>query len=76
MTNLPELTESYVRNLTTAKSFSKGQSYYHSGAVETGRREGNTLYAQVEGSQYQPYRVEIAFKLGEYHGKSKINPRS
>lgn len=61
MTKLPELTENYVRKLASAQSFSKGQSYYHAGAVENGRCEGNRLYAQVEGSQYQPYRVEIEF---------------
>ncbi len=56
---LLELTEDDIRHLATARSFERGEGYYASGAVLEAERRGNTLVAQVEGSQYTPYRVTV-----------------
>ena len=53
------LTETIIRNLTTAQSFARGEDYYHSGAVYELQKRGNTIIAEVEGSSYEPYQVTI-----------------
>jgi uncharacterized Zn finger protein len=55
----PTLTEATVRELARAKSYNRGQSYYERGAVSDVVRRGETVRADVEGSQYQPYTVTI-----------------
>ena len=57
----PTLTEATVRELARSKSYNRGQSYYEQGAVSDIVRRGETLRADVEGSQYQPYTVTIEF---------------
>jgi uncharacterized Zn finger protein len=47
--------------LARQQSYDRGQSYYERGAVGEVVRRGNTLRADVEGSQYQPYTVTIEF---------------
>nr|HID13820.1 SWIM zinc finger domain-containing protein [Anaerolineae bacterium] len=59
MRDFPHLTETDVRRLAIPQSFERGESYYLSGAVFDTQRRGNTLTAQVEGSQYRPYRVTV-----------------
>ncbi|MFC6720231.1 SWIM zinc finger domain-containing protein [Natrialbaceae archaeon GCM10025896] len=41
------------------QSFERGENYYEQNAVIDIRRRGETLQADVEGSQYEPYRVRI-----------------
>ena len=60
----PQLTEAMVRGLATSQSFSRGQDYYHSGAVWELERRGNTLLAEVEGSGYDPYQVSVELDAG------------
>jgi uncharacterized Zn finger protein len=60
----PRLTEANIRGLATPQSFDRGQDYYHSGAVYTVERRGNTLLAQVEGSSYEPYQVTVELDAG------------
>ena len=55
----PIITEATIRSLTTPESFSRGEDYYHSGAVSDIERRGDVLHAEVEGSSYQPYQVTI-----------------
>lgn len=55
------LTEATVRELARSKSYDRGQSYYERGAVSDVVRRGETVRADVEGSQYQPYTVTIEF---------------
>jgi uncharacterized Zn finger protein len=55
----PTLTEATVRELARAKSYNRGQSYYERGAVSDVVRRGETVRADVEGRQYQPYTVTI-----------------
>ena len=58
-----KIDESALRVLATPETFSRGEEYYHSGAVSDLQRRGDTLLAEVEGSQYEPYRVTV--ELGE-----------
>ena len=57
----PTLTEATVRELARSKSYDRGQSYYERGAVSNVVRRGETVRADVEGSQYQPYTVTLTF---------------
>ena len=57
----PTLTEATVRELSRTQSYDRGQSYYEQGAVGDLIRRGETIRADVEGSQYQPYRATIEF---------------
>jgi len=59
MTPRPNLTEAAVRRLASAQSYARGEDYYYSGAVLDVTLRGNTLHAEVEGSQYEPYRVTV-----------------
>ncbi|HEX6384316.1 MAG TPA: SWIM zinc finger family protein, partial [Anaerolineae bacterium] len=46
----------------TGQSFSRGQEYYEDGFVLSLMQRGNTLYAEVQGSQYEPYEVAVTFE--------------
>ncbi len=53
--SLPSLQESQIRALATAQSFERGEDYYLGGAIFNPMRQGNTLWADCEGSTiYQP----------------------
>ena len=56
---LPKLTEADVHRLSTPQSFERGEDYYALGAVLDAQQRGNTITTQVEGSQYEPYRVTV-----------------
>ncbi|MBI3950210.1 MAG: SWIM zinc finger domain-containing protein [Acidobacteria bacterium] len=60
----PKLTEATIGMLASAQSFRRGKEYYESGAVTDLVRRGNTLRAQVEGSQYEPYTVTLELDAG------------
>lgn len=53
-----------VRRQATAESFQRWESYYQGGAVTSLVRRGNAIQAEVEGSQYEPYRVHVTFDEG------------
>ena len=55
------LTEATLRQHATAESFSRGLDYERRGAVISLVLRGNTLQAQVEGSEYTPYHVAATF---------------
>lgn len=57
----PTLTEATVGELARSKSYDRGQSYYERGAVTNVVRRGETVRADVEGSQYQPYTATLTF---------------
>jgi uncharacterized Zn finger protein len=61
---IPILSEAAIRQQATAESFRRGENYYRQGAVGSLVQRGNVLQAEVEGSQYEPYRVRIAFDEG------------
>jgi uncharacterized Zn finger protein len=64
MANLPKLKTSDIRRLASSESYSRGEDYYESGAVISTIRRGNTIIAEVEGSQYEPYTVSIVWDKG------------
>ncbi len=59
MPDLPELTETDIRRWTGDESFAHGSRYFSDGAVRNPRLVGSTLKSQCEGSQIQPYRVQV-----------------
>lgn len=61
---IPSFSEAAVRRQATAESFRRGESYYQGGAVVSLVQRGSVLQAEVEGSQYEPYRVRIIFDEG------------
>jgi uncharacterized Zn finger protein len=61
---IPSLSEAAIRRQATAESFSRGESYYRGGAVVSLVQRGSVLQAEVEGSQYQRYRVRVTFDEG------------
>jgi uncharacterized Zn finger protein len=62
--SIPGLSEGSIRQQAAADSFRRGQEYYCSGAVVSLVRRGHVLRAEVEGSQYEPYRVRVTFDQG------------
>lgn len=58
---IPTLSKATIRHHTIAQSFERGQAYYRSGSVHSLVQRGNTLSAQVEGSEAEAYRINIQF---------------
>ncbi len=66
----PAIAEATMHALFDAKIFDRGLSYYRSGAVSALVRRGDMLSADVHGSEFEPYRVEIALhNSGVAHAK-------
>ena len=65
---IPSLSEAVIRRQATAESFSRSESYYHRSAVVSLVQRGKVLQAEVEGSQYEPYRVQVTFDEGGLTG--------
>ncbi|ELY73506.1 SWIM zinc finger family protein [Natrinema pallidum] len=59
MGQAPTITEAAIRNLARSQSYDRGEDYYNRGAVREITRRDNRLEAAVEGSQYEPYQVQI-----------------
>ncbi|MDL0129915.1 SWIM zinc finger family protein [Halobacterium salinarum] len=59
MGQAPTITEAAIRNLARSQSYDRGEDYYDRGAVREITRRDNRLEAAVEGSQYEPYQVQI-----------------
>jgi uncharacterized Zn finger protein len=57
------ITEAMVRQLARSQSYHRGKNYYEQGAVLDVTKRGETLRAEVEGSQYEPYQVTV--ELGD-----------
>lgn len=55
----PTLTEAQIRQHASIESFARGMSSYQRGAVSSLALRGDLLQAQVEGSEYEPYRVTV-----------------
>ncbi|RPI50243.1 MAG: hypothetical protein EHM56_11180, partial [Chloroflexi bacterium] len=60
----PQLNEAILRSLASDQSFSRGQEYFHSGAVLRLEKRGDTLLARIEGSEYQLYEVTVELDAG------------
>lgn len=59
MKNIPKITEKIISERANSSSFQKGYEYYRNGAVESIEMRGNQIFAEVEGSEYEPYKVFI-----------------
>lgn len=59
MTQTYVMKETDVQAFASAESFARGQHYFHDGAVLEVTRRGNLITAEVEGSDYEPYRVQV-----------------
>ncbi len=57
----PTVTEAAIKRLARSKSYDRGENYYDQGAVINVTLRGDTLRGEVEGSQYEPYQVQIEF---------------
>lgn len=55
----PPLSEDDIRQRATEKSFGRGEAYYRQGAVLNLLQRGHTVYAEVEGTDLDPYIVRI-----------------
>jgi uncharacterized Zn finger protein len=58
---IPKLSEASIRRHATSQSLERGQDYYKSGSVTSLIQRGNELSANVEGSEFDPYRISIGF---------------
>jgi uncharacterized Zn finger protein len=59
------ISDSLVRQYASPKSYNRGEEYYQAGAVIDLQRRGQSIYAQVEGNEIDPYRVQIDFARGD-----------
>ena len=64
MDPLPKVTEASIRQHASSDSYHRGREYYEQGAVLSVVRRDQQLHAEVEGSQYEPYRVQITYDAG------------
>jgi uncharacterized Zn finger protein len=55
------INERILREHSSSASFERGVDYYQRGAVVSLERRGNLLTAEVEGSEYEPYRITVSF---------------
>lgn len=58
------ISETTIQHHATDNSFSQGEDYYHRGAVTALVQRGNTIHAEVEGSEVAPYCVSLQFDSG------------
>ncbi|NTW04157.1 MAG: SWIM zinc finger domain-containing protein, partial [Oscillochloris sp.] len=58
------LSEAQIHQHASAESFARGMSYYQGGAVGPLVLRGDLLQTEVEGSEYEPYRVTVSLDRG------------
>ena len=56
---MSNFTEADIRAGTSGRSYSRGEGYYRDGAVISVTRRGDSITAEVAGSDYAPYAVAI-----------------
>ncbi len=59
MFNFSPIPETYIRSLATEQSFDRGYRYYQNDSVFNVTQRGNLVSANVHGSDYEPYHIEI-----------------
>lgn len=59
--SIPTIPDSTILHHTAPTVFQRGKDYYRRGAVGDLSLRGGTLHADVEGSEYEPYRVQVAY---------------
>lgn len=55
------ISDSLIRQNSSADSFKRGDAYHRAGAVTDVVRRGMVLHGQVAGSQYTPYEVRVVW---------------
>ncbi len=65
MTAALQFTDADIRAKVTEKSYERGVEYYDCGMVEEAVQRGNQLFAKVQGSEWDPYRICVTF-TGDY----------
>lgn len=60
----PSISETTIQHHATSNSFSRGEEYYHRGAATDLVQRGDTIDAEVEGSEVFPYRVSLQVDSG------------
>lgn len=61
MNTLPPLTENDIRARASQQSWVRGQEYFESSSVSAAVWRGSQLTAEVQGSEYAPYLVQVQF---------------
>ncbi len=61
---MDKLTEAEIAKGANSSSFEKGYNYYQNGYVLEITQRGEQITAEVEGSDYQPYQVQVTVKDG------------
>ncbi|MGK7905684.1 MAG: SWIM zinc finger domain-containing protein [Synechococcus sp.] len=61
---LPNLTLATLQHHATEQSYTRGETYFRSGAVVSLTQREQILQAEVEGNEVNPYRVTIDFDEG------------
>ncbi|MFN8443963.1 MAG: SWIM zinc finger family protein [Caldilineaceae bacterium] len=61
---MPNFTQDEIRSHAGSTIYARGYDYYEGGAVEELVQRGDTLYAEVAGSEADPYTVTIHFTPG------------
>lgn len=62
--SIPKLSEATIRRHASASSLERGASYYRAWAVVAVTQRGQTLRAEVEGNEVEPYEVRLTFDQG------------
>lgn len=65
MKTIPHFAENTIRSRATSQSWTRGEDYYYADRVENVVWRDGLLTAEVEGSEYEPYIVQIRFDEGE-----------
>lgn len=56
---IPQLSQELIRSHANNKSWQRGETYYHNDYVRQVVQRGNRIVAEVEGSDIEPYKVNI-----------------
>ena len=67
MTSIMTITEDHILEKVTERSFERGMNYYDSKVVESPIQRGNRLFAEVLGSEWEPYSVGVTFQEGDFN---------
>ena len=59
--SIPKLSQVLIRSHANTKSWQRGEAYYYDGAVIRVVQRGNSIGAEVQGNDIDPYRVNIDF---------------
>ena len=60
------VTEEFILAKVTEKSLDRGEDYYDSGMVESVVQRGSRLFAEVLGSEENPYHLGIVFQEDDF----------